>query len=90
MSRDCWFKNANGRALAVGANKMSRKAWAYFSRRHFFDRWPMEMRAETAAQFVDEPSVAAFLRKSRKGVYSQPLDNQGASPNGTVSNLSRI
>ena len=32
-------------------------------------RWPAEMRAETAALYVDEPSVAAFRRKVELGVY---------------------
>ena len=32
--------------------------------------WPLEMRSETAAAYVDEPSVEAFLDKVCRGVYS--------------------
>lgn len=42
--------------------------------------WPLEMRAPTAAAFVDEPSVEAFLAKVDKGVYSQPNRSKGFSP----------
>jgi hypothetical protein len=34
--------------------------------------WPLEMRAETAAAYADEPSVDAFLAKVQRGVYPQP------------------
>ena len=30
------------------------------------DRWPMEMRADTAAEYCDEPSAEAFKAKVRK------------------------
>ena len=30
--------------------------------------WPLEMRAETAAAYCDEPSVEAFLAKVGKGL----------------------
>lgn len=40
----------------------------------------MEMRAETAAAFCDEPSVAAFVRKVARGQYSQPVKVPGAHP----------
>ena len=32
----------------------------------------MEMRAETAAAYCDEPSVEAFLSKVKLGIYSPP------------------
>lgn len=35
--------------------------------------WPLEMRAETAAAYCDEPSVETFLAKVYLGFYSQPL-----------------
>ena len=40
----------------------------------------MEMRAETAAAFCDEPSVAAFLRKVGRGQYSPPVKVPGGYP----------
>jgi hypothetical protein len=42
--------------------------------------WPLEMRAETAAAYVDEPSVEAFLAKVSKCIYSQPSRTKGALP----------
>lgn len=42
--------------------------------------WPLEMRAETAAGFCDEPSVEAFLAKVEKGIYSRPAQSPGCSP----------
>lgn len=42
--------------------------------------WPLEMRAETAAAYVDEPSVPAFLSKVSKGAYSQPSRAKGSLP----------
>ncbi|MHC2334687.1 hypothetical protein ACVIW0_003976 [Bradyrhizobium sp. USDA 4454] len=42
--------------------------------------WPLEMRAETAAAYVDEPSVDAFLSKVASGLYSQPSRVKGALP----------
>ena len=36
--------------------------------------WPLEMRAETAAAYCDEPSVEAFLAKVARGIYPQPAD----------------
>ncbi|QOZ17458.1 hypothetical protein XI02_22400 [Bradyrhizobium sp. CCBAU 21365] len=38
------------------------------------------MRAETAAAFVDEPSVDAFLNKVALGFYCQPTRAKGALP----------
>jgi hypothetical protein len=38
------------------------------------------MRAETAAAYLDEPSVDAFLSKVSKGAYSQPSRAKGALP----------
>ena len=37
-----------------------------------FGCWPLEMRAETAAAYCDEPSVEAFLAKVRHKIYSAP------------------
>jgi hypothetical protein len=42
--------------------------------------WPLEMRAETAAAYCDEPSVPAFLEKVARGVYSQPARVKGSLP----------
>jgi hypothetical protein len=42
--------------------------------------WPLEMRSETAAAYLDEPSVEAFLAKVSKGFYSQPSRTKGALP----------
>jgi hypothetical protein len=41
--------------------------------------WPLEMRAKTAAAYVDEPSVEAFLEKVRRGIYSEPTRQGGCS-----------
>ena len=40
----------------------------------------MEMRAETAAAYCDEPSVEAFLAKVQKGLYTQPTEFPGSRP----------
>jgi hypothetical protein len=42
--------------------------------------WPLEMRSETAAAYVDEPSVESFLDKVRRGVYSEPTKDKGCLP----------
>jgi hypothetical protein len=42
--------------------------------------WPLEMRAETAAAYCDEPSVEAFLAKVQRGVYCAPSRGSGCSP----------
>lgn len=42
--------------------------------------WPLEMRAETAAAYVDEPSVDAFLSKVKRGFYSSPRSAAGELP----------
>lgn len=42
--------------------------------------WPAEMRSETAAAYVDEPSVTAFLAKVDRGLYSQPVRANGCLP----------
>lgn len=41
--------------------------------------WPLEMRAETAAAYCDEPSVEAFLKKV-PSVYSAPTRVKGCLP----------
>ena len=38
------------------------------------------MRSETAAAYVDEPSVQAFLSKVERGIYCQPLRLMGCLP----------
>ena len=45
-----------------------------------FGSWPLEMRSETAAGYVDEPSVESFLDKVSRGVYSQPTREPGCLP----------
>ena len=42
--------------------------------------WPLEMRAEMAAAYCDEPSVEAFKAKVAKGVYPQPIRSKGSLP----------
>jgi len=42
--------------------------------------WPLEMRAETAAAYCDEPSVEAFLAKVQKGIYPDPVRCKGSLP----------
>jgi hypothetical protein len=42
--------------------------------------WPLEMRAETAAAYCDEPSVDAFLAKVQRGIYSVPAREKGCLP----------
>jgi hypothetical protein len=42
--------------------------------------WPAEMRAETAAAYVDEPSVNAFLDKVARGIYGEPSRRAGCLP----------
>ena len=42
--------------------------------------WPAEMRSETAAAYVDEPSVQAFLAKVERGIYCQPARLDGCLP----------
>ncbi|WP_158811089.1 hypothetical protein [Beijerinckia sp. L45] len=42
--------------------------------------WPAEMRAETAAGYVDEPSVNSFMVKVERGIYCQPVRMTGCLP----------
>jgi hypothetical protein len=42
--------------------------------------WPLEMRSQTAAAYCDEPSVEAFLAKVDRGVYSEPIRQNGCLP----------
>jgi hypothetical protein len=42
--------------------------------------WPLEMRAETAAAYCDEPSVESFLAKVAKGIYPPPTRCKGSLP----------
>ncbi len=51
--------------------------------------WPLEMRAETAAAYCDEPSVEAFLAKVARGVYSQPVRVKGSLPKWHRAKLDR-
>jgi hypothetical protein len=50
------------------------------SPRFLFSCWPLEMRAETAAAYCDEPSVRAFLAKVDRGIYSAPARQKGCLP----------
>jgi hypothetical protein len=54
---------------------------------HVGERWPREMRAETAAAYCDEPSVNSFLAKVQKGTYSQPAREPGCLPKWHRSKL---
>lgn len=49
--------------------------------------WPLEMRAETAAAYCDEPSVEAFLSKAANGVYPAPARSKGLLPKWHRSKL---
>lgn len=49
--------------------------------------WPLQMRAETAAAFCDEPSVSSFLRKVALGHYSPPVKIPGSHPKWHRSQL---
>jgi hypothetical protein len=51
--------------------------------------WPLEMRAQKAAAYCDEPSVEAFLAKVARGVYSQPVRARGALPKWHRAKLDR-
>ena len=42
--------------------------------------WPLEMRAETAAAYCDEPSVEAFLAKVQRNIYPAPMREKGCLP----------
>ena len=42
--------------------------------------WPLEMRAETAAAYCDEPSVEAFLAKVQRNIYPAPMRQKGCLP----------
>ena len=54
-----------------------------------FGVWPLEMRAETAAAFCDEPSVQAFNAKVARGIYPQPVRQKGCSPKWHFDTMSR-
>jgi hypothetical protein len=49
--------------------------------------WPLEMAAETAAGYCDEPSVEAFLDKVKRRVYSAPTRTEGCRPKWHRSKL---
>jgi hypothetical protein len=49
--------------------------------------WPLEMRAEKAAAYCDEPSVDAFKKKVKKGIYSAPTLEKGCLPKWHRSKL---
>jgi hypothetical protein len=52
-----------------------------------YGSWPLEMRAETAAAYCDEPSVEAFLSKVARGIYPSPTRIKGALPKWHRSKL---
>tara|TARA_R110002110_G_scaffold64634_2_gene178537 strand:- start:1313 stop:1564 length:252 start_codon:yes stop_codon:yes gene_type:complete len=41
--------------------------------------WPLEMRADAAAAYCDEPSVEAFQAKVDSGIYPKPLRQTGCA-----------
>lgn len=45
-----------------------------------YGSWPLEMRADMAAAFCDEPSIEAFRTKVERGIYSPPVRQQGCLP----------
>jgi hypothetical protein len=49
--------------------------------------WPTELRSVTAAAYCDEPSVEAFLAKSKSGVYPSPCRQRGMLPKWHRSKL---
>lgn len=49
--------------------------------------WPLEMRAETAAAYCDEPSVQAFLTKAARGFYPPAVRCKGSLPKWHRSKL---
>jgi hypothetical protein len=49
--------------------------------------WPLEMRAETAAAYCDEPSVDAFLAKVQRAIYSAPIRERGCLPKNISSGI---
>ena len=51
--------------------------------------WPLEMRAETAAAYCDEPSVEAFLAKVTVGIYTAPLKTARSMPKWHRAKLDR-
>lgn len=51
--------------------------------------WPRFMRSATAAAYMDEPSVEAFLRKVGT-VYPQPVAGRGRSRKWDRSHLDRF
>src|SRR5215813_8403632 len=52
--------------------------------------WPLEMRAETAAAYCDEPSVEAFLDKISRGIYPEPIKEKGCLPKWHRGKLDRV
>jgi hypothetical protein len=42
-----------------------------------FGAWPIEMCVSTAAAYVDEPSIDAFLAKVKVGIYGPPAKRPG-------------
>jgi len=51
--------------------------------------WPLEMRAETAAGYCDEPSIDAFLAKVQRGIYCAPTRERGCLPKWHRGKLDR-
>jgi hypothetical protein len=47
------------------------------------------MRAKTAAAYCDEPSVESFLEKVKRGIYSQPVRQDGCLPKWHRAKLDR-
>ncbi len=49
--------------------------------------WPDEMRADMAAAYKDETTVATFLAKVRSGIYAQPIRRPGCRLKWSRSSL---
>ncbi len=49
--------------------------------------WPCQMRAETAAAYLDEVSVEAFLRSVRQGLYPAPVAVPGKGKRWMIEDL---
>lgn len=54
-----------------------------------YGAWPLEMQAETAAAYCDEPSVDAFLAKV-PSVYPEPARSRGMRPKWHRHKLDQI
>jgi hypothetical protein len=93
MEKPMWssLNSAKADALPKQSTRLSRRR-AMTARRPVkipAGSWPLEMRAETAAAYCDEPSVEAFLAKVRQRIYSAPTRAKGCLPKWHRWNLDR-